>query len=200
MATSVEAEHADYAACVLGLRDYVNKNGFPGVVLGLSGGIDSALCAAMAVDALGPERVRCVMLPYKFTAQESLDDAAACAKALGVRYEMLPIAPAVEGLEKALAAAFTDLPRDVTEENIQLIEALCDKFGKTHVRVKDVPGDTGFVGNRVFRAARNEARKIVEDGICTAEGVDTIMMGGYNWPAGPIGMSLGARAGWGQKK
>ena len=77
-----------YSACVLGLRDYVDKNGFPGVVLGLSGGIDSALCAAMAVDALGAERVRCVMMPYSYTAQESLDDAAACAKALGVRYEM----------------------------------------------------------------------------------------------------------------
>ena len=114
---AVEAERADYAACVLGLRDYVNKNGFPGVVIGLSGGIDSALCAAMAVDALGAERVRCIMLPYKFTAQESLDDA--CAKALGVAYEIMPIAPAVEGLEKALASAFAGKPRDVTEENLQ---------------------------------------------------------------------------------
>src|SRR5665213_3320591 len=107
MVAAIEAEHADYAACVLGLRDYVNKNGFPGVVLGLSGGIDSALCAAMAVDALGSERVRCIMMPYKFTAQESLDDAAACAKALGVKYQLLPIAPAVEGLEAALKPAFT---------------------------------------------------------------------------------------------
>jgi NAD+ synthase len=97
----VEADRADYSACVLGLRDYVNKNGFPGVVLGLSGGIDSALCAAMAVDALGAERVRCIMLPYKFTSQESLKDAAACAKALGVRYEIVPIAAAVEGFESA---------------------------------------------------------------------------------------------------
>ena len=78
----VEADRADYCACVLGLRDYVNKNGFPGVVLGLSGGIDSALCAAIAVDALGAGRVRCLMLPYKFTSQESLDDAAACARAV----------------------------------------------------------------------------------------------------------------------
>lgn len=90
--------------------------------------------------------------------------------------------------------------KDVIEENIQLIEALCDKFGKTHVRVKDVPGDTGFVGNRIFGVAGREARKIVEEGICTVEGVDTIMMGGFNWPAGPIGMGMGARAGWGQKK
>jgi len=134
MVAAVEAERADYAACVLGLRDYVNKNGFPGVVLGLSGGIDSALCAAMAVDALGSERVRCIMMPYKFTAQESLDDAAACAKALGVRYQMLPIAPAVEGLEAALAPAFTGLPRDVTEENLQarargtILMAVSNKF------------------------------------------------------------------------
>ena len=71
-----EGDDADYAACVLGLRDYVNKNGFPGVVMGLSGGIDSALCAAIAVDALGPERVHCLMLPYRFTSAQSLADAA----------------------------------------------------------------------------------------------------------------------------
>ena len=131
---AVEAERADYAACVLGLRDYVNKNGFPGVVLGLSGGVDSALCAAMAVDALGAERVRCLMLPYKFTAQESVDDAAACAKALGLHYQVLPIAPAVEGLEAALKPAFAGLPRDVTEENLQarargtILMAISNKF------------------------------------------------------------------------
>jgi NAD+ synthase len=116
---ALEGDVADYTACVLGLRDYVNKNGFPGVVLGLSGGIDSALCAVMAVDALGAERVRCVMMPYRFTAQESLDDAADCAKALGVRYEILPIAAAVEGFEQVLKPAFTGLPRDVAEENLQ---------------------------------------------------------------------------------
>ena len=80
-----EHEAAAYHACVLGLRDYVDKNRFPGVVLGLSGGIDSALVAALAVDALGPERVHCVMLPYRYTSNESLEDAAACAEALGVR-------------------------------------------------------------------------------------------------------------------
>jgi NAD+ synthase len=111
---SVEADHADYTACVLGLRDYVNKNGFPGVVLGLSGGIDSALCAAMAVDAL--------------------DDAATCAKALGVRYETLPIAAAVEGFETALRPIFSGLPRGVTEENLQarargtILMAISNKF------------------------------------------------------------------------
>ena len=131
---SVEADRADYSACVLGLRDYVNKNRFPGVVLGLSGGIDSALCAAMAVDALGADRVRCMMLPYKFTSQESLKDAAACAQALGVRYEILPIAAAVEGFAAALAPAFSGLPRDVTEENLQartrgtILMAISNKF------------------------------------------------------------------------
>ena len=134
MVDTDEADQADYSACVLGLRDYVNKNGFPGVVLGLSGGIDSALCAAIAVDALGPERVRCLMLPYKFTSQESLDDAAACARALGVRYEIVPIAAAVEGFEAALKPVFAGLPRDVTEENLQarargtLLMAVSNKY------------------------------------------------------------------------
>jgi NAD+ synthase len=114
-----DRDQSDYAACVLGLRDYVNKNGFKGVVLGLSGGVDSAICTAIAVDALGAERVRCVMLPYRFTAQESLDDAAAAAKLLGVKYEVVPISPAVEGLEASLKPLFAGLPRDVTEENLQ---------------------------------------------------------------------------------
>jgi NAD+ synthase len=130
----LEGDVADYAACVLGLRDYVNKNGFPGVALGLSGGIDSAICAAIAVDAIGAERVRCIMMPYRYTAQESLDDAAACAKALGVRYDILPIAPAVEGFEEALKPLFTGLPRDVAEENLQarargtILMAISNKF------------------------------------------------------------------------
>src|SRR6185436_3372533 len=102
-----------------GLRDYVNKNGFKGVVLGLSGGIDSALVAALSVDALGAERVRCVMLPYRFTSQESLEDAARVAKALGIAYDVVPIESAVLGLEQALAPLFKGLPRDVTEENLQ---------------------------------------------------------------------------------
>src|SRR4030081_425576 len=85
MAPVVEGDKGDYAACVLGLRDYVRKNGFPGVLLGVSGGIDSALCAAIAVDALGGDPVRGVMLPFRFTAQVSLDDAAKLAGALGIR-------------------------------------------------------------------------------------------------------------------
>jgi NAD+ synthase len=133
--TIIEGDAADYAACVLGLRDYVDKNRFPGVVLGLSGGIDSALCAAMAVDALGAARVRCVMLPYRFTSRESIEDAAAIAHALGVAYDVVPIESAVEGFERALAPVFAGRPRDVTEENLQarvrgvILMALSNKFG-----------------------------------------------------------------------
>jgi NAD+ synthase len=135
VAPTEEGEKADYAACVLGLRDYVDKSRFPGVVLGLSGGVDSALCAVMAVDALGAKRVRAVMLPYKFTSRESLTDAAAVAEALGIQYDILPIASAVEGFEQALAPLFKGLPRDVTEENLQarargtILMALSNKFG-----------------------------------------------------------------------
>ena len=131
----LEADRADYAACVLGLRDYVGKNGFPGVLLGISGGIDSALCAAIAVDALGAERVRGVMLPFRFTAQVSLDDAAKLANHLGFRYEVLPIAKAVHGFEEILSDVFKGLPRDITEENLQarargtLLMAISNKTG-----------------------------------------------------------------------
>src|ERR1700741_5076657 len=130
-----EGDKADYAACVLGLRDYVRKNGFPGVLLGISGGIDSALCAAIAVDALGADHVRGVMLPYRFTAQLSLDDAAKLAGQLGIRYEVLPIANAVEGFEAILSDTFAGLPRDITEENLQvrtrgtLLMAISNKTG-----------------------------------------------------------------------
>jgi NAD+ synthase len=130
-----EGEAAAYHACVVGLRDYVNKNGFPGVVLGLSGGIDSALVAAMAVDALGADRVHCIMMPYRFTGNESLSDAAACANALGVRYEVMPIHAAVEGLESSVAPLFAGKDRDITEENLQsrargtLLMAVSNKFG-----------------------------------------------------------------------
>jgi NAD+ synthase len=134
--TALEEGHeAIYLACVRGLRDYVDKNRFPGVVLGLSGGIDSALCAAMAVDALGPDRVHCIMLPYRYTSEESLTDARACAEALGVRYDVLPIAGPVEGLFSALAPVFDGVAPDVTEENIQsrvrgtMLMAVSNKFG-----------------------------------------------------------------------
>ncbi len=130
-----EGDEADYSACVMGLRDYVENNRFPGVVLGLSGGVDSALCAAMAVDALGPARVHAVMLPYRFTSNQSLSDAAACAQALGVRYDIVPIAEPVEGVERALAGMFAGKGRDVTEENIQsrarglILMAISNKTG-----------------------------------------------------------------------
>jgi NAD+ synthase len=108
-----------YNAMVLGLRDYANRNRFPGVVLGLSGGIDSALSAAVAVDALGSERVWCVMMPSRFTSQDSLDDAVECARLLGVRYDNIPIEPAVAAFDAMLAPAFKGRRRDLTEENIQ---------------------------------------------------------------------------------
>jgi len=128
-------DRADYRACMLGLRDYVDKNGFKGVVLGLSGGVDSALVAALAVDALGAARVRCVMLPYRFTSQASRDDAARAAQALGAPYDVVPIETAVMGLEQALSPIFKGERRDVTEENLQarargtILMAISNKFG-----------------------------------------------------------------------
>ncbi|MDT6938634.1 NAD+ synthase [Brucella pseudogrignonensis] len=130
-----EGLEADYAACMLGLRDYVNKNGFKDVVLGLSGGIDSAICTALGVDALGKDRVRCVMLPYRYTSEESLKDAADCAKALGVRYDIVPIAEPVEGFLSALKPMFEGTESGVTEENLQsrargtILMAISNKFG-----------------------------------------------------------------------
>ena len=124
-----------YHAMVVGLRDYVNRNRFPGVVLGLSGGIDSALSAAVAVDALGADRVWCVMMPSRFTSQESLDDAADCARLLGVRLDTVPIEPAVAAFDQMLDPTFADRTRDLTEENIQsrirgvTLMALSNKFG-----------------------------------------------------------------------
>ncbi|EXL08970.1 NAD+ synthase [Aquamicrobium defluvii] len=130
-----EKEEADYRACMLGLRDYVNKNGFRNVVLGLSGGIDSAICAALAVDALGEERVRCVMMPYRYTSKESLKDAEDCAHALGCRYDIVPIAEPVEGFQHALTQLFEGTQPGITEENLQsrargtLLMAISNKFG-----------------------------------------------------------------------
>ncbi|MBS0470993.1 MAG: NAD+ synthase [Proteobacteria bacterium] len=135
LAPSDDHAQAVYHAMMLGLRDYVNKNRFPGVVLGLSGGIDSALSAAVAVDALGPERVRCVMLPSKYTSQESLDDAAEIAKLLGVHYDTIPIEPAVAAFGGSLADVFAGKRVDTTEENIQsrirgvILMAISNKFG-----------------------------------------------------------------------
>jgi NAD+ synthase len=130
-----EGEAAAYLACVLGLRDYVEKAGFPGVVLGMSGGVDSALTAAIAVDALGADRVHCVMLPYRYTSNESLSDAAACAEALGARYDIVPIHAAVDAFGASLHPVFADRVPDVTEENLQsrtrgtMLMAISNKFG-----------------------------------------------------------------------
>lgn len=127
---------AVYSAMILGLRDYVRKNGFRGVVLGLSGGIDSAVTAAVAIDALGAERVRGVHLPSRFTTQTSTDDARQSAHALGMKLETTAIELPVEAVEGTLAPLFTGRPRDVTEENIQarirgvLLMALSNKFGE----------------------------------------------------------------------
>jgi NAD+ synthase len=130
-----DGDEADYEACVLGLRDYVDKNRFPGVVLGLSGGIDSAICTIMAVDALGTDRVHCIMLPYLYTSKESLADAHGVAEATGVRYDIVPIKEAVEGLEGTLAPLFRGRQRDLTEENLQsrargtILMSISNKFG-----------------------------------------------------------------------
>jgi len=124
-----------YRALELGVADYVNKHDFPGVVLGLSGGVDSALTLAVAVDALGPERVRAVMMPSRHTSQMSRDDAERQARLLGVRYDVVSIEPIFEGARQALAEVFRGMPEDVTEENIQarcrgmILMAMSNKFG-----------------------------------------------------------------------
>ncbi len=128
-------EELIYQALVLGVRDYVNKNKFPGVVIGLSGGVDSALTAAIAVDALGAERVKCVMLPSVYTSSESLQDAEQCADLLGIAYDTIEIKAAVEAFTETLAPVFSGLAEDSTEENIQsrirgvILMALSNKFG-----------------------------------------------------------------------
>jgi len=160
IAPLLEGDKADYAACVLGLRDYVRKNGFPGVLLGISGGIDSALCASMAVDALGRDAVRGVMLPFRFTAQVSLDDAAKLADNLGIRYEVLPIADAVNGFEKILSGTFKGLSRDITEENLQarargtLLMALSNKTGAMVVTTGNKIGNVSWLCDALRRHER----------------------------------------------
>ncbi len=124
-----------YLAMMAGLGDYVRKNGFPGIVLGLSGGIDSALTAAVAVDSLGAERVHCVVMPSAVTSQESLDDAAGCAQLLGVRIDTVPIGPPVDAFSGILSDMFAGHSADTTEENVQarsravILMAISNKFG-----------------------------------------------------------------------
>ncbi len=130
------ADEAVYRAIVTGIRDYVGKHGFPGVVIGLSGGIDSALVLALAVDALGPERVHAVMMPSRYTSAMSLEDAASMAQRLGVKYSTLPIESMFEATLETLAAEFRGLPPDAAEENIQsrcrgmLLMAISNKTGR----------------------------------------------------------------------
>lgn len=129
-----ENEHI-YEAMKLGLRDYVEKNGFPGVIIGLSGGVDSALSAVIAAEALGKERVRLVMMPSKYTSKESIDDATKLAKNLDIELETISIEPLVQAFEKSLSDSFEGREHDFTEENIQsrirgdLLMALSNKFG-----------------------------------------------------------------------
>ncbi|MGD2167398.1 MAG: NAD+ synthase [Gammaproteobacteria bacterium] len=129
------SEESVYNALVVGTRDYVTKNGFPGVVLGLSGGIDSALTLAIAVDALGPERVHAVMMPSRYTSAMSLEDAASQAELMRVRHTLLPIGPIYDAVLATLAELFAGTPADTTEENVQarcrgiLLMAISNKFG-----------------------------------------------------------------------
>ncbi|NNE59217.1 MAG: NAD+ synthase [Hellea sp.] len=126
---------ADWRAMCLGLGDYVNKNGFKQVVLGMSGGIDSAMVAAIAADALGPERVWCVMMPSKYTSDNSLDDAKDCANRIGCKYDIISIKPAVDAYGEMMQPFFEGLPPSTAEENIQsraravTLMALSNKFG-----------------------------------------------------------------------
>lgn len=131
-----DAWEQDYHVMVTGLRDYMAKTGFSKVLLGLSGGIDSALVAAIAVDALGADNVRCVMLPSEYTSRDSLEDAEAVARALGCRYDHVPIAEGRAAVTNTLAPLFDGLAADLTEENIQsrlrglLLMAMSNKFGE----------------------------------------------------------------------
>ena len=131
----VPVNEAPWHAAMLGLRDYVHKNGFKSVVLGLSGGIDSAVVAALAVDALGAENVHCLMLPYRYTSEASLRDAKACAETLGVRYDIVPIDAPVDAINESLAAVFEGRAPDITEENLQsrmrgtILMAVSNKLG-----------------------------------------------------------------------
>ena len=124
-----------YAALVLGVRDYLGKNGFPGAIIGLSGGVDSALTLAIAVDALGADKVRCVMMPSPYTAEISWVDSREMVKLLGVRYDEIPISDCFESFRNALSFEFAGLPEDATEENLQarirgtLLMALSNKSG-----------------------------------------------------------------------
>ena len=136
VAESLSTEASIYKALVTGTRDYVTKHGFSGVVIGLSGGIDSALVLAIACDAIGADRVRVVMMPFRYTSEMSQEDAAKQAALLGVRYDVIPIEPMYDATVQQLKPIFEDAPADVTEENIQarcrglLLMAISNKTGR----------------------------------------------------------------------
>ena len=135
-AAALSTEESVYRALVTGTRDYIMKHGFSGVVIGLSGGIDSALVTAIACDAIGAERVRAVMMPFRYTSNMSQEDAAEQAATLGIRYDVIPIEPMYEATVKQLQPVFGDREADVTEENIQarcrgvLLMAISNKTGR----------------------------------------------------------------------
>lgn len=136
VAPLLSEEASVYGALVKGTRDYVRKNGFPGVILGLSGGVDSALTLAIACDALGPDKVRAVMMPFKYTSTMSQEDAAKQAETLGIRYDVLPISPIYDSIVEQLYSVFEKSDEGVTEENIQsrcrmvLLMAISNKTGR----------------------------------------------------------------------
>ena len=136
------------------------KTAFPGVVLGLSGGIDSAVVAAMAVDALGPDRVRCIMLPYRYTAPISIEDAAECAGLLGVAYDVVPIFEPVEGFLAALSPMFAGTTSGITEENLQsrargvILMAVSNKFGAMVLTTGNKSGNVGRLCDALWRHER----------------------------------------------
>ena len=136
IAPQPDAWEQDYHVMVVALRDYMAKTGFKKVLLGMSGGVDSALVATIAADAIGPENVRCVMLPSEYTSPESLEDAEACAKALGCHYDYVPIAEGRAAITNTLAPLFAGMEPGLTEENIQsrlrglLLMAMSNKFGE----------------------------------------------------------------------
>jgi NAD+ synthase (glutamine-hydrolysing) len=191
--SDLDAESEIWRALVLGTRDYVRKCGFSHVVLGLSGGVDSALTAAIAADALGPDRVLGVMMPSPYSSRGSIDDSVALAQNLGIRTETLPIEPAMRAMEATLAPAFGGAPRDVTEENIQarirgnLLMAVSNKRGalllttgnKSELSVGyctlygDMSGGLAVIADvpktMVYRVARwlNRSREVIPEAILT---------------------------------
>ena len=160
VAQQEDNEASVYSAMMLGLRDYVKKNGFPGVLIGLSGGIDSALTAAVAVDALGSDNVHCLMMPSPYTSIESLEDAASCAEMLGVRLDEINIGPAMEAFDRMTASLFEDAPSDTTEREHSVPLERSDSYGsikqnRIYGRFNwQQVGNVGWLRNALWRYVR----------------------------------------------